>query len=127
MANSLNPLPELADSYRRKVKLVPFLTGSGKECSHARVALDSLAGLADNVGVDQVHVSACGRLARARNPRLCPRSVCSRARRPVVSVGDPLEPLSGSHGAPAPHCGCVWRLAVLAREPTHLAGFGPSA
>jgi hypothetical protein len=52
MTNSLDPLPELADSYRRKVKLGPFLTGSGKECSHARVAPVPLAGLTDHVGVD---------------------------------------------------------------------------
>jgi len=76
MANSLDPLSELADRYRRKVKLGPFLTSSGKECSHARVALVPLAGLADHIGIDQVHVSVCGRLVRARNPRPCPRPAC---------------------------------------------------
>ena len=58
MANSLDPLSELADRYRRKVKLGPFLTSSGKECSHARVALVPLAGLADHIGIDQVYMSA---------------------------------------------------------------------
>ena len=76
MANSLDALPELADRYGRKVKLGALLTGTGKECAHTRVALVSLAGLADYVRVDQIHFRTCGRPARARNPCPYPRSAC---------------------------------------------------
>jgi hypothetical protein len=48
----------------------------GEECTNARVAMVPLARLADHVGVDQVHFSTGGRLARARNPRPCPRLAC---------------------------------------------------
>jgi len=52
VANSLDALTELADGYGRKKEFDSLLTGSGEECSDARVAPVALASLADYIRVD---------------------------------------------------------------------------
>lgn len=64
MANSLDPLSELAGRYRRKVKFGALLTGLGKECTNARVALASLrASLITSVSTKYTSAPTVGLLA----------------------------------------------------------------
>src|SRR6201987_4915335 len=96
MADSFDPLPELSDCDDRKIEIRSFRAGACEERPNTAVALCPLANLADHVRINEVHVSLCCRLARARSHCPCPRSACSPGRPQVASAAPRGGLLSGS-------------------------------